>query len=1213
MEKDLHFEKLTLNDDVNIEVYEEAIDFAFSSSDVRNIAISGAYGAGKSSVLASYKKKHKEKKFMHISLAHFEDENKEESDGQAQESILEGKILNQLIHQIAPNNIPQTNFKIKQAVGKKQVVGITSLFLLAAVSLLFIVFYDNWSSFISNFSGWFGALLGLSLSPYARLVAGIALLIVLCFVTYQLIQLQKNKKLFKRVNVQGTEIEIFENKEESYFDKYLNEVLYLFENSNVDAIVFEDMDRFEINRIFERLREVNTLVNVQLEKKSQAKPLRFIYLLRDDVFVSKDRTKFFDYIVPIVPVLDGTNSYDQFILHLQRNHMIDNLNGKFLQGLSLYVDDMRLLKNICNEFLVYYNRVNTTELNYNKMFALITYKNLFPRDFSDLQLGRGFICALFAQKYELIKEREKSIQILIDSKSEEIQFYENENLISIAELDIIKVDKQRLINSAPYGRERNQRQSEYDEWFRNVYPKRKQAIEDKTLDRLSELQKELDELQIKLLKTQTSSLKELITRDNVDEVFRITTVNEIGVEETYDEIKSSEYFDLLKYLVRNGYVDETYADYMTYFYENSLSRIDKIFLRSVTDKKAKEYTYELKDPKLVVSRLDISDFDEKETLNFYLLKFLIEEMPSSKQVSRLIKQLSDNHNIDFIRQFFSYFRKWDHYVKALNNLWPSLFKEILESNSFTSKMIHEFSIYTLYSSTPEILCKIDIDSCFTNYIALSPDYLQIESPNVDKLIPVFESLGIKFRTINFTVADRGLFRAVYEHSLYELNFSNIELMLSVMEQFASKEEIQHRNYSLVIKDKESPLFKYVDSNFGKYMEEILRNCENSIDDECEVALEIINDTRISSENKSKYISCLNTTIDSLTAIVDVNLWDQCLDNGVIEFSESNIVSYYYSQKRFTSSLIRYINEYPDDIDMTKVKIRDDDLKSELFTACLKSFEIENIKYRQILFSMRRVYRENFPVENVPDDKMKILIDGNIISMNPKSMKTIRESYSGVSDYFIQSNFDVYVNMMTDDMFSFDELKRILDWDVSDEHKIALLAFSSDSISVVGKAYSPLVKLSILENNLEESDLKHLRKEYHNQSVEIKLFILNDAIKKVAQIINAPQDVSFALIEELLGTTNLDDTDKVSLLTESIPLMSREQCAHAFALIGRKEFENIFESRKKPKFAVCKENEEILIKIKRKGWIYEYYIDPTDDENYRIRRHKPQQKLSVELL
>ena len=40
-------------------------------------------------------------------------------------------------------------------------------------------------------------------------------------------------------------------------------------------------------------------------------------------------------------------------------------NEGFLQGISLYVDDMRLLKNICNEFLIYYNRLNTTELDYN--------------------------------------------------------------------------------------------------------------------------------------------------------------------------------------------------------------------------------------------------------------------------------------------------------------------------------------------------------------------------------------------------------------------------------------------------------------------------------------------------------------------------------------------------------------------------------------------------------------------------------------------------------------------------------------------------------------------------------------------------------------------------------------------------------------------------------------------------------------------------------
>ena len=43
----------------------------FKNDDVKNIAISGAYSAGKSSVLETYKKKHSNIKFLHISLAHF--------------------------------------------------------------------------------------------------------------------------------------------------------------------------------------------------------------------------------------------------------------------------------------------------------------------------------------------------------------------------------------------------------------------------------------------------------------------------------------------------------------------------------------------------------------------------------------------------------------------------------------------------------------------------------------------------------------------------------------------------------------------------------------------------------------------------------------------------------------------------------------------------------------------------------------------------------------------------------------------------------------------------------------------------------------------------------------------------------------------------------------------------------------------------------------
>lgn len=177
------------------------------------------------------------------------------------------------------------------------------------------------------------------------MVDGILVAGLLSFVLYALINVQKNKNVFRKLSLQGNEIEIFEESDDSYFDKYLNEVLYLFENADEDVIVFEDMDRFNANRIFERLREVNILANIQLQKEDK-KALRFFYLLRDDIFVSKDRTKFFDYIIPVVPVVDSSNSYDQFISHFKEGGLFDKFDESFLQGLSLYIDDMRLLKNI---------------------------------------------------------------------------------------------------------------------------------------------------------------------------------------------------------------------------------------------------------------------------------------------------------------------------------------------------------------------------------------------------------------------------------------------------------------------------------------------------------------------------------------------------------------------------------------------------------------------------------------------------------------------------------------------------------------------------------------------------------------------------------------------------------------------------------------------------------------------------------------------------
>ena len=122
------FEKLTptlLSDD-EMQGYTQALDFAFQEHDLLNIAITGPYASGKSSVIKTYEENHKELNGIHISLSYFSpilaSKIKDKKNGNElafeDELMLERKIINQLIHQIEPHKIPATDFKVKNELSK---------------------------------------------------------------------------------------------------------------------------------------------------------------------------------------------------------------------------------------------------------------------------------------------------------------------------------------------------------------------------------------------------------------------------------------------------------------------------------------------------------------------------------------------------------------------------------------------------------------------------------------------------------------------------------------------------------------------------------------------------------------------------------------------------------------------------------------------------------------------------------------------------------------------------------------------------------------------------------------------------------------------------------------------------------------------------------------------------------------------------------------
>lgn len=1219
-----NFEKLTPDKDADISVYEEAIEFVFDNSDVTNIAISGAYGAGKSSVIESYEKKHDDKNFLHISLAHFEPTERNESEDSVKETTLEGKILNQLIHQIPVDRIPQTNFRVKKDVGRRNIIIITILLYVLLGSITFISMSNkiqNWVDALCD--GRLKSLLAIFTNDFTVFFAAIALAGSVFICIYNAVKVQKNKNLFHKVTVQGNTIEIFENKDESYFDKYLNEVLYLFEQVEADVIVFEDMDRFNSNVIFERLREVNNLVNVHKynkfknkkrhklinkifrRKEKQYKPLRFFYLLRDDVFVTKDRTKFFDYIIPIVPVLDGTNSYDQFIRHLKQGNILEKFDSTFLQRLALYIDDMRVLKNVYNEFLVYMYRLNNTDLNWNKMLAIIVYKNIFPRDFCNLQLGKGYVHELFEQKENLSKEIIGKLEEEKQLIQEKITYINKENLTDVQELnDAYEAKYNRLPRDSWYNQLTQEGRKEKDK-LEKEKEKRIEVIDNRNKGMMTELEVKLQDIEQRISATKTKLLSELITRDNTDSIFMIKSINPIGEENQYNEIKGSDYLELLKFLISNGYIDETYNDYMTYFYEDSLSAHDKMFLRRITDKKGSDYEYSLKDVEKVLSSpvLRVVDFYEEETLNFNLLKGLLvnQENPKyQKYLSALIKQMKDNKDTEFISKFYDSTQFDKTFIIKLNEQWTDFFSYIAVNKILPLKQIRGFSLDSLCLLDENKIQDINVEGCLTDYISNQSDYLNIQNPDVAKIISQFCILGVKLKKIEIDTANKDLIVGVYENNLYELTFENIKLMIKSMYGEYDSYNIEHRNYTVIQGKSESPLAKYIAENINRYANEYLKNCNGYIEDSEDVAIKFINDENVLGDIQEKYVNVLKTVISDISVIQNKKLWNEMLDKRIIKKIVPNII-HYYTEYCCDSQLIKFINECDAGMDYSHIENEfGGEIARQFFDSVAVNNEIKTSRYQEILCNMGYGY-DVYDAYDISDDKMEVLIKKDVIEMNNVGLEYIRNHYKKYTALYIDENIEAYLRIITSDNFSYEEALHILGMEIGDKEKIDLLGLTTEPISVVGKGYSSSLIKYILDNNFDEHDENELYQHFSEYEEVIQSSIYRVAKSRIANIIdNSTIVLDDNLLSELLTMSKCSMDDKIQLWAKALPNLTEETCKKHFDELGFPELKGIFTKRNN--YTKTYEDNsfirDILYVLKKNTWIFDYY-KKSDDEGYVV--------------
>jgi GTPase SAR1 family protein len=329
----------------NASEYYKALDWALNNHRIMNIAIAGPYGSGKSSIIKAYLKKHPELKYINISLANFL-EYSDDGNGDLidlKEGALELGILKQLFYKVNYRKIPQSRYRKLRSIKKKHVaLGVFLIAVLAVTICMFVIpdFKQIVLSIVQNAE----SNLGLA-RKWIYAISGISFLACFYIISNVIWQFFSRTKI-KEVNVgsQATVSTDESSDDDSIFDKNMDEIVYFFEATGYNVVFLEDLDRFNSADIFVKLRELNTILNnYEVIKKR----IVFVYAIKDDMFSEKERTKFFEFILPVIPIINATNSGEILLKKMS----IDGDNSRMRFDISM--DYITLISRISFEEWIY--------------------------------------------------------------------------------------------------------------------------------------------------------------------------------------------------------------------------------------------------------------------------------------------------------------------------------------------------------------------------------------------------------------------------------------------------------------------------------------------------------------------------------------------------------------------------------------------------------------------------------------------------------------------------------------------------------------------------------------------------------------------------------------------------------------------------------------------------------------------------------------------
>ena len=933
--------------DQNSKVYDDALDEALNNKIIKNIAITGIYGAGKSTVWETYKANNKLEKVINVSLGKHEAKRDTNQSLEEFENSIERQLINQIVAQVKDDTIPLSKYKFKRNKPKRKIAYEVALVILFIIGVLFFyfsqaissqiqdIFHSYYSNDLNNSQASFENLQNIELFAQFgyKLLIFIAIFSPLSYVFWYIFK--NSRPFFSKLKVGNAEANFEEeiNSDETVLDRDIRELVYVLYNSKTNIVVFEDLDRYDHIELYRKLRELNFLVNSYLRINSSTdKVIKFIYLVKDGLFNSKERTKFFDFIIPIVPIINSRNSEYKLLEMLEDEETRPDKD--FIFKISLYIDDYRLLKNIVNEYTVYFEILPIKELalNKNKLFTMVVIKNILPNEFDKLQRDRGYI-------YNLIMKIDKARNDLIDQIRSEVK-EEKEKIQTIqglANLTRFEI----LANTIPAGISFYQ---EGDKLWKDIIREWEETpSESKRLrnssgstfhsnyEKFIEIYSKPSPKQEKQLELMQEDAKKSIQtiKDNIQKLnFDMDTVTSMRSDQILQKINQSDrnkFFEdeeakhidedallLIKFLILEGYLDESYRYYKGYMNVDTRGVLDTLFMKNILEGNQQDICLKIENPDKILSRLSLDDFNRFNILNVTLLVYLVENSHKS-ELFKIFDSVSryDTHD-DLVRIILHCFKSKDD-----KNFFNSLLKIVFPKYEdvvyiLVEKIQHVETVF--FESTMRFLYYNFSDykgmSQFNALVVDSPNILNIIDHHDESKLSNLKLLELEFDNLSTHKLNKESISLIYDYNLYTTNINNLHYIINSI----SESVIDYAKLLDQIFDKNSQFEKMKEKvSFEKFIPLYVNGRPKSslfMNNE-KLTIDIINSS-IDSEYKMKYLT-FNTTkiidgsdINQLEMIIEDQIFEPIFETNTLEFTTENLSIYIDNGGDITDNFIQYL-------------------------------------------------------------------------------------------------------------------------------------------------------------------------------------------------------------------------------------------------------------------------------------------------------------------